>query len=68
VTVSTEEDLREVWNYDIARGTLSAVTSDGQSGYSIFSPDGKRIVFRSGAAGGEDNLYWRAADGSGTPV
>ena len=66
VTVSTEEDLRDVWNYDIARGTLTAVTSDGQSGYGIFSPDGKRIVFRSGAAGGEDNLYWRAADGSGT--
>jgi eukaryotic-like serine/threonine-protein kinase len=67
VTVSTEEDLRDVWNYDIARGTLTAVTSDGQSGYSMFSPDGKRVVFRSGAGGGEDNLYWRAADGSGTP-
>jgi serine/threonine-protein kinase len=56
-----------VGNYDIARGTLTAVTSDGQSGYGMFSPDGKRVVFRSGAAGGEDNLYWRAADGSGTP-
>jgi eukaryotic-like serine/threonine-protein kinase len=64
VAVSTTE-IRQVWSFDIARGALGPVTVDGQSGYGIFSPDGKRIVFRSGAAGGEDNLYWRAADGSG---
>ena len=34
---------------DIARGALSPVTVDGQSDYGIFAPDGKRIVFRSGA-------------------
>ncbi len=55
-----------MWSYDIARGALSAVTVDGRSTYGIFAPDGKRIVFRSGAAGGEDNLYWKAADGSGS--
>ena len=54
-----------MWSYDIARSALSPVTVDGQSCYGIFAPDGKRIVFRSGAAGGEDNLYWKAADGSG---
>ena len=59
------EDIRQVWSYDIARGALSPVTVDGQSAYGIFAPDGKRVVFRSGAAGGEDNLYWKAADGSG---
>jgi eukaryotic-like serine/threonine-protein kinase len=64
VAVSTQ-DRREVWSYDVVRGALSPVTADGQSGYGIFSPDGKRVVFRSGAAGGEDNLYWKAADGSG---
>jgi eukaryotic-like serine/threonine-protein kinase len=64
VAVSTR-DIRQVWSYDIARGALSPVTVDGQSNYGIFAPDGKRVVFRSGAAGGEDNLYWKAADGSG---
>jgi len=64
VAVSTQ-DRREVWSYDLVRGALSPVTADGQSGFGIFSPDGKRVVFRSGAAGGEDNLYWKAADGSG---
>jgi serine/threonine-protein kinase len=64
VAVSTSV-ARQVWSFDIARGALSPVTVDGQSGFGIFTPDGKRVVFRSGAAGGEDNLYWRAADGSG---
>jgi len=57
--------VRQVWSFDIARGALSPVTVDGQSGYGIFSPDGKRVVYRSGTAGGEDNLYWKASDGSG---
>ena len=65
VAVSEQQDRREVWSYDVVRGALSPVTADGQSGFGIFSPDGKRVVFRSGAAGGEDNLYWKAADGSG---
>ena len=65
ISVSTQEDISNVWRYDIARGGLNPITVDGQSGYGLFAPDGKRVVFRSGAAGGEDNLYWRAADGSG---
>ena len=53
------ESIRQVWSYDIARGALSAITVDGRSSYGIFAPDQKRIVFRSGAAGGEDNLTGR---------
>jgi dipeptidyl aminopeptidase/acylaminoacyl peptidase len=55
----------QVWSVDIARGALSPVTVDGQSDHGVFAPDGKRIVFRSRAAGTEGNLYWKAADGSG---
>ena len=66
VAVHTQQDVRQVWSYDIGRNALSAVTVDGHSSHGIFSPDGKRVVFRSGAAGSEDNLYWKAADGSGT--
>ena len=61
----TTTGARQVWSFDFARGALSPVTVDGQSSFGIFTPDGKRVVFRSGVAGGEDNLYWRAADGSG---
>jgi len=59
----TTLDTRQVSSYDLVRDALSPVTSDGNSDYGIFTPDGKRIVFRSGA--GEGNLYWKAADGSG---
>jgi serine/threonine-protein kinase len=65
ISVSTQRDIRDVWRYDVARGALNPITADKQSGYSLFSPDGKRVVFRSGAAGGEDNLYWKATDGTG---
>jgi Tol biopolymer transport system component len=61
----TTMGTRHVWSFDFARGALSPVTVDGQSSFGIFTPDGKRVVFRSGVGGGEDNLYWRAADGSG---
>ena len=54
-----------VWSVDIPRGALSPVTVDGPSDHGVFSPDGKRIVFRSAAGGSEGNLYWKAADGSG---
>jgi serine/threonine-protein kinase len=60
----TTSDNRQVSSYDLARDALSPVAVDGQSDYGIFAPDGKRIVFRSGV--GEGNLYWRAADGTGT--
>jgi serine/threonine protein kinase/Tol biopolymer transport system component len=55
----------QVWSVDIARGTLSPVTVDGESDHAMFTPDGTRIVFRARVAGGEGNLYWKAADGSG---
>ena len=66
VAAFIQEGIRQVWSYDIARGALSAVTVDGRSSYGIFAPDQKRIAFRSGVAGAEDNLYWKAADGSGS--
>jgi serine/threonine protein kinase/Tol biopolymer transport system component len=66
VAVFIQQGIRQVWNYDMARGALSAVTVDGRSSYGVFTPDGKRLAFRSNGAGAEDNLYWGAADGSGT--
>jgi len=64
VTVSTLDPV-QVWSVDIARGALSPVTVDGQSDHGVFTPDGKRIVFRSRVAGSEGTLSWKAADGSG---
>jgi Tol biopolymer transport system component len=52
----------QVWIYDLARGTLTRLTSEGQNGNPGWTPDGKRVTFSSGTP---FNLFWQPADGSG---
>jgi serine/threonine-protein kinase len=52
--------------YDIDRGTVSALTTDGCVEYEAWTPDGKHLVF-GWFRSGEPNLYMQAADGS-TPM
>jgi Tol biopolymer transport system component len=62
VAVTTE---RQIWVYDLSRGTLTRLTFEGDaSSYPIWTPDGKRIAFES-AKNGSPNLFWRPGDGSG---
>ncbi|MCH8267337.1 MAG: serine/threonine-protein kinase [Acidobacteria bacterium] len=56
----------DVWVYDIARHTLIRLTFEGDNRLPIWTPDGKRVTFRSNRAGGPWNLFWKSADGSGT--
>ena len=53
-----------VWVFDVERGTRTRLTTDGNSGFPVWSPDGTHVAF------GEDSAsFWRtarkAADGSG---
>jgi len=65
VAVSTSEQESQTWLYDLARGTLTRFTFEGDSNqYPVWTPDGKRIVYRSNKEG-PLNLFWRLADGSG---
>ena len=57
------EGARDIWVYDLERGTRSRLTTDGTNGYPVWSPDGNRIVFSS-TRGGNYDLYWQPADGS----
>jgi Tol biopolymer transport system component len=34
----------------------------------VWTPDGQRIIWASSHGGGNPNLYWQAADGTGDPV
>jgi len=57
----------EVWLFDLARETLTPLTSGGDVTLDpVWSPDGKRIAFSS-ATEGQLNLYWQMADGTGGP-
>jgi eukaryotic-like serine/threonine-protein kinase len=56
----------QIWLYDLARDTLTRFTFEGSSNTSPeWTPDGKRIAFKSNKEGGTVNLYWQLADGSG---
>jgi Tol biopolymer transport system component len=57
---------RNVWTYEIARGTLTRLTTEGRNSRAIWTPDGKRVTY-TGAVTGPDNLFWTPADRSGAP-
>ena len=57
---------RDVWSYDIARGTAVRVTTDpSDDQFATWSPDGERIVFTSNRSG-RPEIYSQLSDGSGT--
>jgi Tol biopolymer transport system component len=65
VALTITSDTQQLWTYDLARGTLTQLTSERGSSISpVWTPDGKRVAYRSNKAGSW-NLFWRPSDGSG---
>jgi Tol biopolymer transport system component len=60
LTISTQG--RDIWVYDLTRGTLAKITSVGNAGNAMWTPDGKRLIF--GQYGGS-STWWVPADSSG---
>jgi Tol biopolymer transport system component len=58
---SREGKTYDVWIYDIVQGARIRLTTDGFSGWPIWTRNGERITFSS-----KGNLCWASADGSGT--
>ncbi len=66
VALEIRDQETDVWIWDLARQTLTRLTFDPALDlYPVWTPDGRRIVFSSPRAG-SPNLYWQAADGTGT--
>ncbi len=66
VAVNITSDTQQLWTYDLARETLTQLASgQGSSITPVWTPDGKRIAYRSNRGGGW-NLFWRPSDGSGS--
>ena len=56
----------DVWVSDVVRGTLTRLTTDDAfDGRPLWHPDGRRVAFRSDR-NGQPEVFWQAADGSGT--
>jgi serine/threonine-protein kinase len=60
-----DDGNRNIWIYDIERDSFSRATFEGSDNAPvIWTPDGNWITFQSNRDG-PDNLYHKAADGSG---
>ena len=58
-------DTPHIFVYDIAANSLKQITTEANNAIPIWTPDGKRVTFRS-TKPGPWNVFWKNADGSGT--
>jgi serine/threonine-protein kinase len=66
VALEARDQENDIWVWDLKRETLERLTFDpGVDQRPVWTPDSRRILFSS-VRGGVQNLYWQAADGSGT--
>jgi len=57
----------DIWVWRLKAETLEKLTLDNAAdGAPIWTPDSRRIVFRSNRAGQDFQLFWQAADNTGT--
>jgi serine/threonine protein kinase len=54
----------DIWIYDFERDTLTRVTFAGTNAAPVWTPDGRKVVYRS--IQGSPSFRWKLADGSGT--
>ena len=65
VALASIDQENDLWIWDLRRATLTRLTLDpGQDWFPAWMPDGRRIVFSSDR-GGQFNLWWQVADGTG---
>ena len=63
VVVTDSQEAANVWLFDVARGVRTPLTVSGRVSESIWSPDGRRVVFASNRR--EPDLYQKASSGAG---
>jgi len=57
---------QDIWIYELTRGTLTRLTFEFENSNPIWTPNGKRVTYRSQRPD-KGGLYWAPADGSGPP-
>ena len=64
MNVIDESGVSDLWIYDIEREALSKLTFSGDNIFAVWTPDGQRVTFSSGAIW---NMFSVLADGSAEP-
>ncbi len=65
VALFSNDQEDDLWIWDLGRATLTRLTlPPGQAYFPLWTPNGRRIIFSSNR-GGQFNLWWQAADGTG---
>jgi serine/threonine-protein kinase len=66
VAAEIYDQSTDIWIWDFARETLRRLTFEANgSGMSVWTPDGRQIIYESGRTG-MPSVYRQAADGTGT--
>ena len=63
--VQIMEGTASLWMVDFARNTLTPFVTGASSQSPVWTANGQRVIYR-GTRAGTRNLYWKAADGTGT--
>jgi Tol biopolymer transport system component len=67
IALDIRDQQSDIWVWDVHRPGLTRLMSDhGLHRGVVWSLDGRRVAF-SMERGGQENIYWQLADGSGVP-
>jgi Tol biopolymer transport system component len=66
LAVEVEGASHDIFMYDFARGALTKMSFDGASHWPLWTPDGRRLTYRSWKTG-TMTMWWMPADSSGAP-
>lgn len=67
VALSVTDQENDIWVWNTPDGPLTRLTFAAETDiYGHWTPDGDRVVFSSRRDGDTQDVYWKAADGTGT--
>jgi Tol biopolymer transport system component len=66
VALDVRDQTMDIWIWELGRQTLTSLSRHAAQDLSpIWTADGKRVIWTSTRGGGNPNLFWQAADGTG---
>jgi Tol biopolymer transport system component len=66
LAIEVEGASHDIFTYDFARAALTKMSFDGASHWPLWTPNGRRLTYRSWKTG-TMTMWWMPADGSGAP-